>query len=402
MQKPALTDLSIRKLKAPERGRLEIADGKIPGLSLRVTPNGVKTFAVRARVNGNMVRVSLGRYPIMSLQEAREQAFGAVADIKAGRIESNRTDASFRFAAVVEDYLERQVARFQKERSAQETERILNVEFMPKWKDSDVRKIVKADVIKVIDAILKRPQKNAKGVVTKDESPSAANHAFEVIRAFFNWCVAQGKIEISPCNGLRKPAPKKKRDRTLKKKEIAAVWLAADEMGHPYGSIVQLLLATMQRRSEVVGLRWELLDLEERVWRVPAEENKSGREYLVPLSKLAVEVIERIPVLDDRLLFPGARSEGSLFADWSKSKKRIDKLSDVSGWTVHDLRRTGSTNLGRLGIAPHVKERVLNHAIGGVEGVYDVYSYLDEKREALDVWAAEIQKIVKAAAKASA
>ena len=136
-----------------------------------------------------------------------------------------------------------------------------------------------------------------------------------------------------------------------------------------------------------------MLDLKERVWRVPASENKSGREYLVPLTDMAMGILKNVPRIDERLMFPAQRSDGKVFADWSKSKTRIDKLSGVSGWTVHDLRRTGSTGLAKLGIAPHIKERVLNHLtgeLGGIAGVYDVYSYLPEKRAALDLWAEHI------------
>ena len=114
------------------------------------------------------------------------------------------------------------------------------------------------------------------------------------------------------------------------------------------------------------------------------------------MTDLAIEILRTVPRVDDRLLFPAQRSDGKVFADWSKSKNRIDKLSGVTGWTIHDLRRTGSTNLAKLGVVPHVKERVLNHLtgeLGGIAGVYDVYSYLAEKREALEKWSQRIGEI---------
>jgi len=393
-----LTDLKIRKIRPPENGRLEIADRRLAGLSLRVTRNGVKTFALRTRVNGRLVRVTLGRYPELSLAEARAKAHEAIAKARAG-IEiggGRRSSEGFAFDAVVRNYIDQQCRRFMKERSCREAERVLSVEFIANWRNRDVRKVTKQDVIAVVNEIFTRPQLDAKKRTVRTERPSAANHAFGHVRAFFNWCVGQGKIEISPCVGLRSPAPKKKRDRVLADDELAAIWRAAESLGYPYGGIVRLLITTVQRRSEVAGLRWEMLDWTERLWRVPGAENKSGREYVVPLSDFALSIIKGVPRIDQRLLFPAQRSDGKVFADWSKSKRRLDELSGVMDWTIHDLRRTGSTNLAKLGVAPHVKERVLNHLtgeLGGVAGVYDIYSYLPEKRAALDLWAERIAEI---------
>ena len=408
MSKKALTDLEIKKLRPPADGRLEIPDGKFPGLSVRVTRHGVKTFALRTRVNGRLIRFTLGRYPDIKLSEARAKAHAAVSEAKAGKqpaIGRPKVVSGHEFDKVVDEYLRQHGRRFMKERTLAEADRVLKSEFVQLWRARDIRKITKQHVVSVINGIVARPQRDAKQQIIRDESPSAANHAFGHIRAFFNWCVGQGKIDMSPCVGLRSPAPKKKRDRVLSDDELAAVWHAASQMGHPYGNIVQLLLVTVQRRSEVAGLRWDMIDWSEKVWRVPAEENKSGRAFLVPLTDVAIEILKTVPRVDDRLLFPAQRSDGKVFADWSKSKKRIDKLCGVTGWTIHDLRRTGSTNLAKLGVAPHIKERVLNHLtgeLGGVAAVYDVYSYLPEKRAALNCWDEQLRSIVGCEVKAAA
>ena len=396
MSKIALTDLKIKKLRPPENGRLEIADGKFPGLSIRISKHGIKTFAVRTRVNGRQVRISLGRYPELSLSEARTKAHQVIAEAGEGKepsLKKPKVSRNFLFENVVTNYLKQHCMRYMKESTYRETKRVLNVEFMGKWGNQDIRLLAKPDVVEITNQIFNRPQRDRKKKIVSPESPSAANHSFSIIRAFFNWCVGQGLIDVSPCNGLRSPAPKKKRNRVLSDNELLAVWNASSEIGYPYGNIIQLLLLTVQRRSEVASLRWDMLDLKEGVWRVPASENKSGREYLVPLTDMAMGILKNVPRIDERLMFPAQRSDGKVFADWSKSKTRIDKLSGVSGWTVHDLRRTGSTGLAKLGIAPHIKERVLNHLtgeLGGIAGVYDVYSYLPEKRAALDLWAEHI------------
>ena len=280
MTKKALTDLEIKKLRPPSNGRLEIPDGRFPGLSVRVTKHGVKTFALRTRVNGRLIRLSLGRYPDIRLAEARAKAHAAVSEAKAGKqpaIGRPKVVSGHAFDRVVDEYLQQHGTRFMKERTLAEADRVLRMEFVQLWRARDIRQISKQHLVQVINAIAARPQRDAKGQIIKDESPSAANHAFGHIRAFFNWCVGQGKIDVSPSVGLRSPAPKKKRDRVLTDDELAAVWHAASQMGHPYGIIIQLLLVTVQRRSEVVGLRWDVIDWGEKVWRVPAEENKSGR-----------------------------------------------------------------------------------------------------------------------------
>jgi integrase len=254
-----------------------------------------------------------------------------------------------------------------------------------KWGKRDVRGISKEDVLSILDGIVKKGY------------PSAANHAFRQVRKLFNWGVERGIVETSPCQGLKEPSKSVKRDRVLAKGELIAIWEAAHEMGYPYGHIIKLLILTGQRREEVAGMRWDELDLTHNIWTIARDRNKSDREHSVPLSPQVMQIIKSIPQTNDTLVFP-ARGTDKQVSGFSKWKKKIDELSNTSGWTVHDLRRTVATELAGLNVQPHVIERVLNHSngiLGGVAGIYNRFGYQDEMREALNLWADTVNEITK-------
>ena len=142
-------------------------------------------------------------------------------------------------------------------------------------------------------------------------------------------------------------------------------------------------------------MRWDELDLEKGKWNIARDRTKSDRKHSVPLSPQALEIIQSIPKTNDNFVFP-ARGGDKPVSGFSKWKKKIDQLSSTSGWTVHDLRRTAATELAGLKVQPHVIERLLNHStgiLGGAAGRYNRFSYLDEMREALDLWADTVGEI---------
>jgi len=154
--------------------------------------------------------------------------------------------------------------------------------------------------------------------------------------------------------------------------------LAAE--GYPFGAMTKLLILTGQRRGEVTQMRWSQIDFDAKTWLIPAELSKNGREHLLPLSASVIEILGSLPRLHDELLFPAKGNSGAVISGFSRAKIRIDKSSGVTGWILHDLRRTTATYLGKLETPPHVIERILNHISGsfaGVAGVYNRYPYLD-------------------------
>src|SRR5262249_8198885 len=149
--------------------------------------------------------------------------------------------------------------------------------------------------------------------------------------------------------------------------------------GYPFGNIVQLLIVTGQRRDEVAGMRWQDLDLTEKVWTIPGANNKSGRIHSVPLSPQVLEIIKKLPRVHDKLLFP-AKGKDHHVNGWSRWKAKMDNMCKVNDWTLHDLRRTAATGMAKLDVEPHIIGRIMNHAQGGVAGIYNRYQYLPKMR----------------------
>ena len=201
------------------------------------------------------------------------------------------------------------------------------------------------------------------------------------------------------------PSAINKRDRVLSDEEAAAIWRAACEAPSPIGTIVRLLMLTGQRREEVAGMTWAELSEDLATWTIPAMRTKNGIPHLVPLSQTARELLRALhsdrpgvsrartagPGPKLALVFPGERK--TPFSGWSKAKAALDTASGVSGWWLHDLRRTLATGLQRLSVRLEVTEAVLNHLSGsraGVVGIYQRHDWAEEKRAALDAWSAHL------------
>ena len=213
------------------------------------------------------------------------------------------------------------------------------------------------------------------------------------LKTFLRWCVGQAVLDQCPAEGVPLPAKEVARDRVLNDQELAQVILAARQMDGPYGGIVEMLALTGQRREEVARMRWDELDLVKRFWTLPKSRTKNGKEHLVHLSEQAITVLRRA---DKKGPFVFSVLGTKPFQEFSKAKSRLDQISGVTGWRLHDLRRTCVSGMARLGIAPHVADKILNHQTGtisGVAAVYQRHEFLSERREALDVWGAHVGAI---------
>lgn len=204
----------------------------------------------------------------------------------------------------------------------------------------------------------------------------------------------QGIVENNPVVGTALPGEERQRERILVADEIRVLWLATEGSGD-YNAILRLLLLTGQRREEIAGLHWSELNLERTAWLIPVERTKNKRSHEVPLSQQAAQIIRGLPRRHGRALVFGS-GQGS-FSGWSRAKARLDDRSGLSGWILHDLRRTVVTGMNELGIPPHVVEAVVNHTSGhraGVAGIYNRATYASEKRSGLQAWADHIDEIV--------
>lgn len=393
MAEETLTELRLKTLKPlhDETGnggrRYEVFDAKIPGFAVRVSPTGTKTFVLFYRQQGKQRRLTLGRYPVLSLAEARREAYAALNKVTQGIDPQRGKDErrkSYRFDEAVETFLDMHCQRRNRDNTIAQAANTLRQHYATKWEHRDVREIKRADVLKVLDRLM------------QERKPAAANRSLAVIRKFFNWCAERGLIDDNPCSGLKTPASQKSRDRVLEEQELRVVWRAAAEIGYPFGAIVQLLILTGQRRNEVAAMRWSEIDLDGATWSLPADRTKNDRPHVVPLSSAALQLLAGLPNFGEGFVFPAQGNCGRPFSGFSKSKHRLEIRSETSDWTLHDLRRTVATGMAKLGVAPHVVERILNHTtgtLGGVAGVYNRFGYLPEMRAALDQWAAYVAAV---------
>ena len=253
----------------------------------------------------------------------------------------------------------------------------------PSWGTRSVHEIGKRQIIELVTEVAARG------------TPSAANKLLKVVKAFLGWCVGRAILDISPANGLAAPARERARDRVLEDGELARILKAARQMDGPYGGIVALLALTGQRREEVAQLTWDEVDLASQTWTLPASRTKNGKPHIVHLSKQATAELIGTPRLGK---FVFSLSGTKPFRSFSAAKHQLDKLSEVTGWRLHDLRRTCVSGMARLGVAPHVADKVLNHQAGtisGVAAVYQRHEFLAERKDALERWGAHVGALMK-------
>ena len=370
----ALNAKAIEAFK-PQVKRYEVHDLLCPGFSLRVYPTGRKVFTVKYRYGLKQRRLPIGVHPRISLVQARDKALEALRLVDEGiDPAARRRQLGMNVEAICDDFI-RQYAR-PRNRSWKEAERILQRELVAVHGQRDIREIKRHDILELMDGAIERG------------AAYQANRIHSHLRKLFNWCLERGIVEASPVLGTKPPTREQARDRVLDDEEIRTVLRACADEPYPYRQFVPLLLATAQRRGEVSKLRWSEIDIDAKVWVIPAELSKNGKPHVVPLNDFALRLLGEVPRFPDcDWVFTTTRR--SPISGFSKALRHIHAQSKTSNWRFHDLRRTAASGMARLGIAPHVVEKVLNHisgTISGVAAVYNRYGYDAERREALDKW----------------
>lgn len=383
----ALTDKTIEALK-PEPKRYEVHDLRCPGMSLRVTPTGRKTFNIKFRFGLMQKRMKLGVYPRISLATAREKANALLQQVDEGIDPTKRRRTTdMKVENVCREFI--RLHAQPRNKSWREAERILEREFIAHHGQRDIREIKRWDILELMDAAIARG------------SGYQANRILSHVRKLFNWCIERGIVEKSPILGVKPPTPEKSRERVLSDDEIIRILRACRNEVYPFRQIVPILLATAQRRGELTEMRWSEIDWGEKVWVIPAERAKNGNKHYVPLSTFALGLLDEVPrFLDCDFVFTTTRR--SSVSGYSKWLRRLSEDSETSGWRYHDLRRTAATNLAKLGVPQPVTEKILNHVSGiisGVAAVYNLHDYADEKRDALEQWGERLAQLAPAASK---
>jgi integrase len=371
-----LTDITVRALQPDEGKQLKVWDTKTPGFGVRV--NGHTKSWIVMFGQDRQLRV-LGRYPDMPLSDARTEARKFVANRKPGT-----TNTTFREA--LDQFFEVHVPTL-KPRTQREIKRVLNRHFLPKLKGKRLDEVAHHDIARITDALV--------------PTPSEAWHAFKDIRTFFKWCVPR-YIPHSPCEGLKTPTRYVPRKRVLSHEEIKRVWKAAGEVGYPFGTILQLLILTGQRWSEIASLHWTYIAEKERTITLPETKNRDAHTF--PYGHLVRRILQSVPRFETTdLLFPG-RDYASPWNGAGKSKWQLDKNCRIEPWQILDLRRTFGTKLAELRVPPHIVERLLNHKLGtianqtdgvvtAIAAVYNRAIYMKEMREAIGVWEKNLRSL---------
>ncbi len=356
-----LTDRQISSLKPPKRGQKTYFDDSVTGFGIRVSVGGAKSFILMYGKRRKLK--TIGRYPALSLSEARIIAKQVQGEVAAHHGDLGGRSASMSFSEVRERFLE-DARHHTKASTLKEYRRLLTKHFMF---TKPLAHIKRQDVMDIVASLKDRP--------------SAAHHAFVVICTLMNWAIRRGHLEVSPVPALRFKAVS--RTRILTDEELKAVWHRATVTGYPHGTIVQLLILTGQRRGEIAGLCRSWIKGDEITF--PTGFCKNKLEHRIPIGDLTKQIIENIPGETD-LLFPARSRIDTPFSGWSKSKREFDAPLGIPEYTLHDLRRTYSSTLAKLGVPIHVTERLLNHVSGTVSGiaaVYNRHTYADEMRESV-------------------
>lgn len=407
----------------PEKGkRLELRDDQEPGLTFRVTDNGVRSWSIRYRnAAGEHRRKLIGPFPAISLAKAREEArkikgnVAGGADIVAAermtRAEEKRkrlntldglADAYFDDAALG---THRSNAKAKRESTLTEERRIYDKLVKPEFGAEPIANITHAE----IQAFVTRQTRKAK---------SNGRHCRNIIRQMMNYAVRKGLVPANPALDIA-VVTSEPRERTLTDEELKAFWKACGKpqeiedlvLSRQMGVALKMAAVTLQRGGEVIGMEWSEIDAKGRSWLIPAKRMKGGRPHLVPLSDLAISLLDETKAIlpegtKSKFVFPSPRAkEDEQSMDrraFSRAMKRIVEALEMEGATPHDLRRTGATNLTgeRIGIPRFIVSQVLAHAgdTGGAAAVtgmhYDLNDYLPEKRRALDAWASLLEQIV--------
>ena len=244
---------------------------------------------------------------------------------------------------------------------------------------------------KGLDAITRADVSLALTRITRESGSSTAGKARTTLNAFFGWAMSMGLAKSNPVIGAFKPPAAKSRDRVLTDAELVEVWQAADD--DAFGRIVKLLILTGQRRTEVGSMEWKELNFEAGTWTIPDTRTKNKRQHTITLPTAAWDIINAVPREPGRNFLFGI-SAG--FGHWGWKQDLDGRLKGVAPWTIHDLRRTCATGMGKLGIPPHVIEAALNHQSGtkaGVSGIYNRSAYTAEVRTALVMWADHVRSL---------
>jgi integrase len=351
------------KLPAGKKDHIEF-DDTFKGFGVRIREGGSRKWIYQYKLAGKTNRLVIGLVDALDLKQAKriagEHHAKVVQGINPAQDRRDRLAAQANlFGHVIDDFLKQYKNR---PRTVQLTASYLRKTAAP-LHSRPVDGITHADVAKLL-----RDVEASSGAATCNRLRSALSQVF-------TWGIGEALCASNPVAHTNR-RQEKPRERVLSVEELRAIWRATDDSA--FGTIVRLLILTAQRRGEVSGMCRE--EIKDGIWTIPAARSKNGKAHYVPLADTAQRLASRAP-------FPAQ--------NWSGCKTALDAASGVTGWTLHDLRRTAATMMAQdLKVAPHIVEAILNHSPGKLVATYNRADYREEKRAALEAWDQQIQKVV--------
>ena len=392
--KTKLTDRFIRSRKPPLTGRLVVTDTAVPGLSLRINPSstknpdGLRYWLLRYRPRHQAQRSTvLGPYPALGLADARQRASDIVnaankgidllAEEERQAEERRKADARNRtIEEVGDEYLAHVEGHLKSYRDIKS--RFRN-HIYPALGHRLIGEVRRADIVELMDKI-----QNNHGL------RHTTNRIRESLICLFGYAIERQLVETNPATSIKRRKLERPRERILSPDELRLLWQALDRIPDPGRSFVRVLMLTGCRREEARAMRWDELDLDGPLWSLPSQRTKAARAHEIPLSEAAVEIISAMP-----------RRGPYVFTIYGKGpmtvhqiKARLDRETGIPNWRLHDLRRTLRSGLAELGVSYEIAERVIGHAMPQLERTYNVFTYREEKRAALEQWARHLTVMV--------
>jgi hypothetical protein len=375
-----LTPANVRKARADEgKDRTLFWDTKTSGFGLQVTAAGHKSFVIQYRAKGRSRRMAIDG--VLTLEAARKRARALLGEVAHDRdpLQERRDELARErdtFQAIADSYFAREGKKL---RSGEERRRALSRLVYPVIGSRPIADILRSDIVRLLDRI-------------EDERGAAMAHlTLAYIRKIMNWHASRSDEFRSPIVRGMARIGAKARARILTDDELRTIWKAAEVTPGPFGALVQFLLLTGARRTEAAEMtRGELTGAD---WTLPAARNKVKVDLIRPLSTAAQEVLAKLPHIG-RHGYIFTMDGNRPLRGFSQLKRRFNHACGVTGWTLHDLRRTARSLMSRAGVLTDHAERCLGHVMPGVRGTYDRHEYHEDKKRAFEALAAQIARIV--------
>lgn len=373
-----LTARTVAALKPTPGKRAEYFDAAVPGLALRITERGAKSWTLLYRTKrARLRRLTLGSATIITLSDARERARQILRDVVDGGDPASEKREGRR-AKTIDDLAALYIAKWAKprKRSWRADQSLLANKVLPRWRHRAIEDITRQDCRQLVER------------VAEDSAPIVANRVASLLSKMFAFALDRDLIVASPAVRIPRPGREQQRDRVLTEDELRVLWRAFDALEPAMAAFYKLRLLTAQRGAEVGSMRWQDVDLEAGWWTIPAATSKNKLAHRAPLSPAAVALIVALKPDTPRSVYVLAGARGK------RQQSEAAATFKVPDFRGHDLRRTAASMMAAGGIPRLTIGKILNHAERSVTAVYDRHSYDAEKRAALDWWDVKLRALL--------